>query len=74
MKLFFEYGVTVAPNSFRTHLNLAEIKRAKAEASQDQNIRKSLFEKAIEHYRITLGIYGNNAVTWYNMGRLFFSE
>jgi cytochrome c-type biogenesis protein CcmH/NrfG len=68
----FAHGVEVAPNSFRTHLNLAEITRAKAEATPDPNINKPLFEKAISHYETSLGMYKNNPTTWYNLGVCYF--
>lgn len=64
----FEQGVAVSPNSFRTHFNLAEVRRVRAESSRDVVVRRECFSDAIQHYRASLAIYPEPANTWYNLG------
>lgn len=64
----FTYGVESSPKSFRTHLNLAEITRARAEASRDPQSRQRDFQTSVEHYVESLRIYNGQANTWYNLG------
>lgn len=65
----FRYGVEVSPNSFRTHLNLAETQRTLAEQTppQDPN-RRPRFQEAAQSYERSLSIYDGEGTTWYNLG------
>jgi tetratricopeptide (TPR) repeat protein len=65
----FRYGAEAAPNSFRTHLNLAETLRTKAETSAPNAPgRKQLFQEAQQAYQRSLAIYDGEGTTWYNLG------
>lgn len=65
----FTYAAQVAPNSFRAHLNLAEVLRVKGEQTPPQNAqRQSLFQQSIASYERSLAIYDGEGNTWYNVG------
>ena len=65
----FRHGVEVSPNSFRTHLNLAETLRTRAELSnQESPDRRLFFQEALRAYEQSISIYDGEGTTWYNLG------
>ncbi|MEL7534143.1 MAG: tetratricopeptide repeat protein [Bacteroidota bacterium] len=65
----FRYAAEVSPNSFRTHLNLAEVLRVGGEQTPPQNPqRQALFQQSIASYERSLAIYDGEGNTWYNLG------
>lgn len=65
----FTYAAKVSPNSFRSHLNLAEVLRVKGEQAPPQNpARASYLQQSIASYERSLAIYAGEGNTWYNVG------
>ncbi|MFK7921607.1 MAG: tetratricopeptide repeat protein [Bacteroidia bacterium] len=65
----FTHSAQVSPNSFRAHLNLAEVVRTQAEKTPPQNAqRKGIFQRSIASYERSLAIYAGEGNTWYNVG------
>lgn len=65
----FSYAAKVSPNSFRAHLNLAEVLRVRGEQTPPQNQqRQNLFQQSIAAYERSLAIYEGEGNTWYNLG------
>lgn len=71
--LFFA-DVISAPNSARTTLYALEVYRAKAKVTEDEKLKKEYFDKA-EYYGLkSLQIYPDFAVTYLNLGFVYFYQ
>lgn len=73
-KTLFESGVFTSPNSFRTHFNLAEIKRVegeKTDKNKEGEKRKKLLSEATKYYENSLKIYPEYTLAWANLGMCY---
>ncbi|MEM6263179.1 MAG: tetratricopeptide repeat protein [Bacteroidota bacterium] len=69
----FRAGVEEAPESFRTHLNLAEDLRGKAESMPPSQAKQSLFVEAAQHYLTSLKLVPDQKRPWYNLGVCYYN-
>lgn len=64
----FESGYYATPTSSRSVLAFASVFRERGELSVDPNFRISNFNKAIELYKESIGLFDEVADSWYNLG------
>jgi tetratricopeptide (TPR) repeat protein len=66
-KSLFQAGVQATPNNSRAHSALASAYREEGEGVQTANAQ-TLFQKAIEHYQLSIALFPANTDAWYNLG------
>jgi tetratricopeptide (TPR) repeat protein len=70
----FEAGAEVTPNNTRAISALATVYREKGEQTNNVNLKREYFNKAVNYYKRSIELYRDNSDSWYNLGVTYMNQ
>ena len=70
----FEAGAIAAPNNTRAISALATVYREKGEQTNNINLKREYFGKAVIFYKKSIELYKENTDSWYNLGVTYMNQ